>query len=166
MKICSKGHEQGFRQQICCCKNNQKWNITLIWLKNVSMNFKAKFPTLMIFILLLQGPKISPFFQRYFSNFSCLFQNLFWPFTVWMNYSSDLKKFANSWPSALNFKKFSLSLEQFFLTVGQNNCGNKIPLFFYTTGKTKHKRDSTPWIPTLPWFLCQTFLMDSLLGWI
>jgi hypothetical protein len=34
--------------------------------------------------------------------------------------------FANSWPSALNFKSFSQSLEQFFLTVGQNNFGNKI----------------------------------------
>ena len=38
------------------------------------------------------------------------------------------KTFANSQPSALNFKTFSRSLEQFFLTVGQNNFGNKIPL--------------------------------------
>ena len=36
--------------------------------------------------------------------------------------------FANSRPSALNFKSFSRSLEQFFLTVGQNNFGNKIPI--------------------------------------
>ena len=43
-----------------------------------------------------------------------------------MNCSSDLKNFANSWPSALNLK-FSQSLKQFFLTVGQNNFGNKIP---------------------------------------
>ena len=41
--------------------------------------------------------------------------------------SSDLKNFANSWPSASNFKSFSRSLEQFFLTVGQNNFSNKIP---------------------------------------
>ena len=27
----------------------------------------------------------------------------------------------------MNFKSFSPSLEQFFLTVGQNNFGNKIP---------------------------------------
>ena len=40
---------------------------------------------------------------------------------------SDLKNFANSRPSASNFKSFSRSLEQFFLTVGQNNFGNKIP---------------------------------------
>ena len=58
------------------------------------------------------------------------YQKLFWPFTVWINCSSDLKNFANSRPSASNFKSFSGSLEQFFLTVGQNNFGNKIPKFF------------------------------------
>ena len=47
-----------------------------------------------------------------------------------MNCSSDLKIFANSWPSASNVKSFSQSLEQFFLTVGQNNFGNKI-LYFH-----------------------------------
>ena len=57
------------------------------------------------------------------------YQKLFWPFTLWINCSSDLKNFANSRPSASNFKSFSRSLEQFFLTVGQNNFGNKIPLF-------------------------------------
>ena len=56
------------------------------------------------------------------------YQKLFWPFTVWINCSSDLKNFANSRPSASNFESFSRSLEQFFLTVGQNNFGNKIPL--------------------------------------
>ena len=55
----------------------------------------------------------------------------FWPFTVWINCSNDLKKFANSRPSALNFKSFSRSLEQSFLTVGQNNIGNKIPFLEY-----------------------------------
>ena len=30
-------------------------------------------------------------------------------------------------PSASNFKFFLRSLEEFFLTVGQNNFGNKIP---------------------------------------
>ena len=54
------------------------------------------------------------------------YQKLFWPFTVWINYSSDLKMFSNSWPSASNFKSFSRSIEQFFLTVGQNNFGSKI----------------------------------------
>ena len=52
-----------------------------------------------------------------------------WPFTVRINCSSDLKNFANSRPSASNSKKISWSLEQFFLTVGQNNFGNKIPFF-------------------------------------
>jgi hypothetical protein len=55
------------------------------------------------------------------------YQKLFWPFTVWTNYSSDLKFIANSWPSASNFKKNSRTLEQFLLTVGQKNFDNKIP---------------------------------------
>ena len=59
------------------------------------------------------------------------YQKLFWPFTVWINCSSDLKIFANSRPSASNFKSFSRSLEQFFLTVGQNNFGNKIPFLTF-----------------------------------
>ena len=54
-------------------------------------------------------------------------QKLFWPFTVRTNCCSDLKIFANSWPSSSNFKSFSRSLEQFFLTEGQNNFDNKIP---------------------------------------
>ena len=52
---------------------------------------------------------------------------LFWPFTIWINCSGDLKNFANSRPPASNFKSFSQSKEQFFLTVGQNNFGNRIP---------------------------------------
>ena len=56
------------------------------------------------------------------------YQKLFWPFTVWINCSIDLKNFVNSQPSASNFMSFSWSLEHFFLTVGQNNFGNKIPL--------------------------------------
>ena len=56
------------------------------------------------------------------------YQKLFWPFTVWINCSSDCKNFANSQLSASNFKSFFQSLEQFFLTVGQNNFGNKTPL--------------------------------------
>ena len=54
-------------------------------------------------------------------------QKLFWPFTVWINCSRNLKNFANSRPSVSNSKSFSWSLEQFFLTVGQKNFGNKIP---------------------------------------
>ena len=56
------------------------------------------------------------------------YQKLFWPFTVWTNCSSNLKNFANS---ASNFKSFSWSLEQFFLTVGQNNFGNKITFLIW-----------------------------------
>ena len=72
------------------------------------------------------------------------YQKLFWPFTVWINCSSDLKKFENSRLSASNFKSFYWSLEQFFLTVGQNNFGNKIPFHsfdvFYSLGKKQLNR--------------------------
>ena len=50
------------------------------------------------------------------------YQKLFWPFTVWINCTNDLKK------------KFSRSLEQFFLSVGQNNFGNKIPFLTFPAG--------------------------------
>ena len=46
---------------------------------------------------------------------------------LYLKVFSDLKKFANSQPSASNFKSFSQSQKQFFLTVGQNNFGNKMP---------------------------------------
>ena len=51
-----------------------------------------------------------------------------WPFNVWTTCFSYLKIFANSWPSASNFKSLSQSLEHFFLTVGRNNFGNKITI--------------------------------------
>ena len=60
------------------------------------------------------------------------YQKLFWSFTVWINCSIDPKIFANSQPSASNFKSVSQSLEYFFLTVGQNNFGNRIPLLEIT----------------------------------
>ena len=56
------------------------------------------------------------------------YQKLSWHFTVWINCFSDLKKCANSQPSASNFKSVSRSLQKYFLIVGHNNFGNKIPL--------------------------------------
>ena len=56
---------------------------------------------------------------------------MFWTFPVLINCSCDLKNLANSWPSASNFKSFSQSQEHFFLTLGQNNFGNKIPLLHF-----------------------------------
>ena len=74
------------------------------------------------------------------------YQKLFWPFTIWINCSSDLKFFVNSQPSALTFKSFSQLQEQFFLTLGQNNFGNKIPFLenykyecCFALDKRKHK---------------------------
>ena len=54
-------------------------------------------------------------------------EKLFWTFTVQTNCSNDIKMFADSQPSASNFKSFSRILEQFFLTVSQGNFGYKIP---------------------------------------
>ena len=42
------------------------------------------------------------------------YQKLFRPFTVCLNCSSDLKNFANSWPSISKFKSFCRPLEHFF----------------------------------------------------
>ena len=82
----------------------------------------------------------SKVYQRSFSNFSGMFlwetsreqvkkafcyQQFFWPFTVWINCSSNLGNFANSWPSASNFKSFFRSPEQFFLS----NFRSKISIF-------------------------------------
>ena len=57
------------------------------------------------------------------------YQTLFWPFTVWINCSKDLKFFCKFSAFSLEFQKF-FSIEQFFLTVGQNNFGNKIPFLY------------------------------------
>ena len=66
------------------------------------------------------------------------YQKLFWPFTAWINCSSDLKYFANSRLSAYNFKIFTRSVEQFFLTVSQNNFGNKIPFMLHMYISASH----------------------------
>ena len=68
--------------------------------------------------------------MRYEKQALC-YQKLFRPFTIWINCSSDPKNFATSRPSALNFKSFSRTLEQFFLTIGHNIFGNKISYFFF-----------------------------------
>ena len=54
-------------------------------------------------------------FQEQVKKAFC-YQKLFWPFTFRINCLSDLKNFENSRPSASNFKSFSRSLGQFFLT--------------------------------------------------
>ena len=51
--------------------------------------------------------------------------------SITKNCLNDLKNFANSRSSASNFKSFSRSQEQFFLTVGQKIFGNKIPFITY-----------------------------------
>ena len=70
------------------------------------------------------------------------YQKLFWPFTVRTNCSSDLNFFSNFRPSASNFKSFSPSLKQLFLTVGQNNFCNKIPFYQFSRKNTSEPTDN------------------------
>ena len=58
------------------------------------------------------------------------YQKLCLPFIAWINCSTDLK----------NFACFSRSVEQFFLTVGQNNFGNKIPLLLFSACRRSGKK--------------------------
>ena len=78
------------------------------------------------------------------------YQKLFWPFTVWISCSSDLKIFAKNWPSASNFKSFSRSLEHFFLTVGQDNFSNKIPFLSFQVHRKGSTRAFPPHHPLIP----------------
>ena len=55
-----------------------------------------------------------------------LLPKLFWP-TVRKHCSSDREKLLKFEAEGREFSKFLRSLEQCFLTVGQNNFGNKIP---------------------------------------
>ena len=85
-------------------------------------NFSCRFLNLNYFSNL--NPDCSNVFdlrnlQEQVKNAFC-YQKLFWPFTVWINCSSYLKNLANSRPAASNFKSFSRSLEQFFLTVSRS----------------------------------------------
>ena len=58
------------------------------------------------------------------------YQKLFWTVTVWINCSIDLKIFCKFSAFSLEFRKFFSNTGTFFLTVGQNNFGNKIPKLF------------------------------------
>ena len=61
----------------------------------------------------------------------------------------------NSWLSASNFKGFPRSLEHFFfLTVGQNNFGNRIPFLFLLA---RLKFTFVHALLTALRFLCRTF---------
>ena len=53
------------------------------------------------------------------------------------NCSSDREKFLKFEAEGRKFAKFLRSLEHFFLTVGQNNFGNKILLTFDSPEKFK-----------------------------
>ena len=59
-----------------------------------------------------------------------IFQKLFWPFTVQINCSSDLKKFSNSRSLASSFfRNFFFITRTIFLTVFQNNLISSNEMF-------------------------------------
>ena len=56
----------------------------------------------------------------------------------------EFEKILRSLDQPSNFNFFSRSLEQFFLTIGQNNFGNKIP-FLRSKTEFGHYRWHTHW---------------------
>ena len=89
------------------------------------------------------------------------YQNLFWLFTVWIICSNDLKNFANTRPSASNFKSFSRSPRTIFShTIGQNNFGNKIPLI--SCVETKLACEHCKLFSPEPWKICYKIYIQYL----
>ena len=64
-----------------------------------------------------------------------MLQKLFWPFTVWINCSCDLKIFANSCPSVSNFN--GILLPKLFWPTVRKNCSSdrEKPLKFEVEGQ-------------------------------
>ena len=101
------------------------------------LSFIAPTKTFSNFSCMFLNPNFFSNFNSHFSNLLDLrslqeqvtkafcYQELFWPFTVWINCSSNLK-FCKFLAFILKFLKFFWSLEHFFLTVDQNNFGNEI----------------------------------------
>jgi hypothetical protein len=126
---------------------NESLNISV---EKLSFNFSCMFLNPHIFFqfeLLLYWCIWSKKPQR--MNFkSILFQKLFWPFTVRKICPSDLKIFANYWPSASNFEKKNWSLVHLFLKVGPNNFGNRMPVsykpFVTDTCPDRHLHQENP----------------------
>ena len=70
------------------------------------------------------------------------YHKLFWSFTVWINCSSD-PKILQILGLQPRISKVFQSLQQFFLTVGQNNFGSKIP--FLANGLAHRIRKKCQW---------------------
>ena len=86
--------------------------VTINVLKNKEfLTFSAffKFPIIWILIVLMKN------LQEQVKEAFC-FQNNFWPFTAWINCSSDLNKFCEFSAFSLEFLKFFLMTRKYFLT--------------------------------------------------
>ena len=84
-------------------------------------------------------------------------QNLCWPFTVWINCSTDHKKIANSWPRISKF--FSITRTIFLTVIGQNNFGNKISLLNLLLTNNNFKTHQVEFI-----FLFEEFSREGTVG--
>ena len=100
------------KQNAFITSNLQKWSVSLLW--NLQPQF-CRFKSQVVEISNIRPMSLKIIlFQLHCSI--CSF---------------ELKNLANSRPSASNFKRFPRSLEQFFLSLGQNNFGNKIPFLLF-----------------------------------
>ena len=104
-------------------KNNREKNHLYQCLKSIFSNFSCMF--LFFFQYELYCPNLldKRNLQEQVKKTLC-YQKLLWPFTVLFIVISKNLQILGLQP-----RSFSRSLEQFFLTVGQNNFGNKIPGF-------------------------------------
>ena len=71
------------------------------------------------------------------------YQKLFWPFIFWIHFSSVWEFLLKFEAEGREFSNILRSLEQFFLTVGQNNFGNKIS-FLQNKAKLEHMISDSP----------------------
>ena len=84
------------------------------------------------------------------------YQKLFWPFTVRTNWSSDLKFFTNSWPLALNFKRFFSITETIFSHIRSEQ-------FWYQNNNLKIKNTNLPTSSSLTILMTLSFCLIKFL---
>ena len=87
------------------------WIARIIWIEwKEFLLFLLQLVISRLIIERIQYIKIKKTFGEKVNKKAFCYQKLFWPITIWIDCFSDLKSFADSWPSASNFKSFSRSL--------------------------------------------------------
>ena len=98
------------QEKSSCTHIKQRWCCSL-WTKTKNLVRKLFFKKSCLNIWFFHVNPLEIFRHQDFC-----YKKLFWPSTVWIYCSSVLKNFANSRPSALYFKTFFLSIEQFLFS--------------------------------------------------